>query len=258
MAEVLFPASATPSYVFMGAERRPPRETRRTNRLAHAAAATHRLATQAQKSLARVRQDGQYGRHLRDAHGAAPHGRRARGRGSGLNEKEIEKGRTLSVLLTEQRTRTAKERHMATRVDHVRDELKALKAYGRLGRAKARLGEANTLTSDDFDDAGGGNVCWPSARGGKGGRDWRDASTRLLIYRGAGGSAVRRRRPVQALAPLDKRHESYPWDVQWPPDAADKVLRGDAAHLARVSSIVATTEEASICSSGRCTRTWSS
>ena len=79
--------------------------------------------------------------------------------GSGLNEKEIEKGCTLSVLLTEQRTRTAKERHMATRVDHVRDELKALKAYGRLGRAKARLGEANTLTSDDsFDDAGGGNV----------------------------------------------------------------------------------------------------
>ena len=79
--------------------------------------------------------------------------------GSGLNEKDIEKGCTLSVLLTEQRTRTAKERHMATRVDHVRDELKALRAYGRLGRAKARLGEANTLTSDDFlDDAGGGNV----------------------------------------------------------------------------------------------------
>ena len=50
--------------------------------------------------------------------------------------------------------------------------------------------------------------------------------------------------PVQALAPLDKRHESYPWDVQWPPDAADKVSEATRNDLARVSSIVATTEEA--------------
>ena len=115
---------------------------------------------EAQKSLARV--------SGKTANMAAIFGTRTERRrtaaaravaGSGVNEKEIEKGCTLSVLLTEQRTRTAKERHMATRVDHVRDELKALRAYGRLGRAKARLGEANTLTSDDFlDDAGGGNV----------------------------------------------------------------------------------------------------
>ena len=50
--------------------------------------------------------------------------------------------------------------------------------------------------------------------------------------------------PVQALAPLDKRHESYPWDVQWPINEADKVSEATRNDLARVSSIVATTEEA--------------
>ena len=48
----------------------------------------------------------------------------------------------------------------------------------------------------------------------------------------------------QALAPLDKRHESYPWDVQWPINEADKVSEATRNDLARVSSIVATTEEA--------------
>jgi len=166
--------------------------------------------------------------------------------GSGLNEKEIEKGCTLSVLLTEQRTRTAKERHMATRVDHVRDELKALKAYGRLGRAKARLGEANTLTSDDFlDDAGGGNVLLAV-----GARRKRRARLERRFNQASDLPPEREARrfaeapPVQALAPLEKVHSSYPWDVQWPPDAADKVSEATRNDLARVSSIVATTEEA--------------
>ena len=97
---------------------------------------------------------------------------------------------------------------MATRVDHVRDELKALRAYGRLGRAKARLGEANTLTSDDsLMTLGEATCCWPSARGGSGGRVWRDAS-RPLIYRRSGSSAVRRGAAGASVgALLDKRHE---------------------------------------------------
>ena len=120
----------------------------------------YRLASQAQKNLTRV--SGKTA-NMASIFGTRTERRRTAAAravaASGLDEKEIEKGCTLSTLLTEQRTRTAKERHLATRVDHVRDELKALKAYGRLGRAKARLGEANALTSDDLlDDAGGGNV----------------------------------------------------------------------------------------------------
>ena len=165
---------------------------------------------------------------------------------SGLDEKDIEKGCTLSTLLTEQRTRTAKERHLATRVDHVRDELKALKAYGRLGRAKARLGEANALTSDDvLDDAGGGNVLLAV-----GARRKRRARLERRFNQASDLPPEREARrfaeapPIQALAPLDKRHESYPWDVQWPINEADKVSEATRNDLARVSSIVATTEEA--------------
>ena len=105
---------------------------------------------------------------------------------------------------------------MATRVDHVRDELKALKAYGRLGRAKARLGEANTLTSDDFlDDAGGGNVLLAV-----GARRKRRARLERRFNQASDLPPEREARrfaeapPIQALAPLDKVHSSYPWDVQ--------------------------------------------
>jgi len=113
----------------------------------------YRPATQAQKNLTRV--SGKTA-NMASIFGTRTERRRTAAAravaASGLDEKDIEKGCTLSTLLTEQRTRTAKERHLATRVDHVRDELKALKAYGRLGRAKARLGEANALTSDDVLD----------------------------------------------------------------------------------------------------------
>ena len=165
---------------------------------------------------------------------------------SGLDEGKVEKGATLSVLLTEQRTKVKSEVAL-TRVEKVRDDLRTLHAYGRLGRAKARLGESNALTNDaaDFDDTVGGNVLLAV-----GARRRRQARLDRRFNQPGDLPPEREARrfaeapPVQALAPLEKQHTSYSWAVQWPPDEADKVSEATRNDMARVSSIIAETEEA--------------
>ena len=150
---------------------------------------------------------------------------------------------------------------MATRVDHVRDELKALKAYGRLGRAKARLGEANTLTSDDsFDDAGGGNVLLAVGarrkRRARLERRFNQASDlppereARALRRGAAGSSVGPSRQEARKLPLGR------------PVAARRRRQGQPRRRGTTSRACPRSSprrrRPSICSSGRCTRTWSS
>lgn len=182
----------------------------------------------------------------------------------GVDEKTIRRGATASALLFRQREKPPTEAGGATLINRINTELAELRAYGKLTGARERAAALNPLAvaraakikgqrgrgpkdalGDDMDigDSGSVLVAIGEARRRKAAVDRRfNAITDLPPRRRA--MRFQEDLPPQMLPPEARKHKSWSWAAQWPPDEANKVSEATRNDLSRLFAIINETEEA--------------